>query len=194
MKPIVVGIIYQPPSQSEFLEIINTHFSKLDTNNNEIYILGNFNTNLYLNNSYFFKKIICFKANRLLVTSKNTEFCAMFGLKQLIEAPTCVTCSSSTIMNHILASLPNRVSHQGVIDVGLSNHQIIYCTRKISRIKRGTHKEIRCCSSKTLLIFMKLWVEYFPNYNNFENINDAYSIFIQKVMGIIDPVARIKSR
>ena len=142
----------------------------------------------------FFKKIICFKANRLLVTSKNTEFCAMFGLKQLIEVPTCVTCSSSTIMDHILASFPNRVSHQGVIDVGLSNHQIIYCTRKISRIKRGTHKEIRCCWSKTLLIFMKLWVEYFPNYNNFENINDAYSIFIQKVMGIIDPVAHIKSR
>ena len=45
-KPIVVGIIYQPPSQSEFLEIINTHFSKLDTNNNEIYILGEFNINL----------------------------------------------------------------------------------------------------------------------------------------------------
>ena len=72
-KPIVVGIICQPPSQSEFLEIINTHFSKLDTNNNEIYILGNFNKNVFLNNSYiFFKKIICFKANRFLVTSKNT--------------------------------------------------------------------------------------------------------------------------
>ena len=33
-KPIVAGIIYQPPSQSEFLEIINTDFSKLETNNN----------------------------------------------------------------------------------------------------------------------------------------------------------------
>ena len=55
-KPIVARIIYQPPSQSEFLEIINTHFSKLDTNNNEIYILGDFNTNLYPNNSYIFQK------------------------------------------------------------------------------------------------------------------------------------------
>ena len=34
----------------------------------------------------------------------------------------------------------------------------------------------------------------FPNYNNFENINDAYSNFIQKVMGVIDLVAPIKSR
>ena len=38
-KPIDVGITYRPPSQTEFLEIINTHFSKLDTNNNHIYIL-----------------------------------------------------------------------------------------------------------------------------------------------------------
>ena len=34
----------------------------------------------------------------------------------------------------------------------------------------------------------------FPNYNNFENFNDAYSNFIQKVMGVIDLVAPIKSR
>ena len=54
-KPIVVGIIYRPPSQSEFLEIINTHFSKLDTNN-EIYILDDFNINHYLNNSFIFQK------------------------------------------------------------------------------------------------------------------------------------------
>ena len=33
MKPIVVGIIYGQPIQSEFLEIIYIHFSKLDTKN-----------------------------------------------------------------------------------------------------------------------------------------------------------------
>ena len=60
----------------------------------------------------------------------------------------CVTSGSSAIIDHILASFPNRVSQQGVTNVGLSDHQIIYCTRKISRIKRGTHKEIRCCSLK----------------------------------------------
>ena len=56
IKPIVAGIIYRPPSLSGSLEIINTHFSKLYTNNNEIYILGDFNINLYLNNSYIFQK------------------------------------------------------------------------------------------------------------------------------------------
>ena len=71
----------------------------------------------------------------------------MFGLKQPIEVPTSVTCSS-TIIDTILASFPNRVSQPGAIDVGLSDHQILYCTRKIFRIKRGTHKQIRCCSLK----------------------------------------------
>ena len=34
-KPVVVGIIYGPLNQSEFLETINTRFSKVDTNNND---------------------------------------------------------------------------------------------------------------------------------------------------------------
>ena len=96
-----------------------------------------------------------FRKNNLLQSQlipsdikKYYEFFAMFDLKQLIEIPTRVTCSSSTIIDHILARFPNRVSQQVVIDVGLCDHQITYCTRKISRMKRGRHKEIRCCSLK----------------------------------------------
>ena len=121
----------------------------------------------------------------------------MFGLKQLIEVPTRVNCISSTITDHILASFPNGVSQQGVIDVGLSDHQIICCTRKISRIKRGKHKQIRCRSLKNYsadIYEEALGRLDFPNYHNFENINDVYSNFTQKVMGVIDLVAPIKSR
>ena len=114
-------------SQSEFLEGVNAHFSKLDTNNNEIYILGDFNINLDLNNAYIFQKNNLLQSQSILSDIKNYyEFCTMFGLKQLIEVPTRVTCSGPTIIDHILASFPNRVSQQGVIDVGLSDHRIIY--------------------------------------------------------------------
>ena len=79
----------------------------------------------------------------------------------------------------------------------LSDHQIIYCTRKISRIKRGTHKKVRYRSLKKYsadIYEEALGRVDFPNYHNFENSNDAYSNFIQKVMGVIDLVAPIKSR
>ena len=98
----------------------------------------------------------------------------MFGLKQLIEF--------------------QRVSLEGVIDVGLPDHQIIYCTRKIFRIKRGTHKQIRCRSLKNFsadIYEEALGRLHFPNCHNFENIKDTYSNFIQKVMGVIDLVAPI---
>ena len=59
----------------------------------------------------------------------------MFGLTQIIKSPTPITYSSTSLIEHILPSLPERISQEGVINVGLSDHQLIYCTRKISRIK-----------------------------------------------------------
>ena len=70
------------------------------------------------------------------------EFCIFFSLHQLIKVSTRITCNSATITDHILTSYPKRVTQQGIIDVGLPDHQLILCTRKVSRIKRGTHKHI----------------------------------------------------
>ena len=56
----------------------------------------------------------------------------MFGRKETIESPTRITCSSSSIIDHILASFPNRVTQRGILNVGLSDHQLTYCTRKIT--------------------------------------------------------------
>ena len=45
-KPVVVGPIYRPPNQANFMEIFNENLSKVDTNNVKTYILGDFNINL----------------------------------------------------------------------------------------------------------------------------------------------------
>lgn len=85
-KPIAVRTIYRPPNQSNFLEIINTHFGKLDTNSNKIYILRNFNINLtltfYLNNSYIFRKNNLIQSQSILSDIKKYyELYTTFGLK-----------------------------------------------------------------------------------------------------------------
>ena len=51
-KSLIVGIIYRPPNQSNFLEIINANFEKLDADIKELYILGHFNINMCQNNKY----------------------------------------------------------------------------------------------------------------------------------------------
>ena len=123
--------------------------NKINSVDNEIYILGDFNINLFLNDSYVLEKNNILNSKSIPNDVKSYhEFCTFFGLKQLIKVPTRTTTSSSTIIDHILASYPERVTQCGVIDISLSDHQLIYCTRKISRIKRGSHKQIQFRSFK----------------------------------------------
>ena len=121
----------------------------------------------------------------------------MFGIKQLIESPTRITCSSSSIINHILTSFSDKVTQRGILNVGLSNHQIIYCTRKITKIKRGGHKKITLRSLKNYTVdgYEKALIEInFSEYKKFDNVNDAYSNFIQKLMEVINKVAPVKNK
>ena len=46
-KPLVVSTICRRPSQGSFIETITDHLSKINTNDTEICILGDFNINLF---------------------------------------------------------------------------------------------------------------------------------------------------
>ena len=38
------------------------------------------------------------------------------------------------------------------------------------------------------------WTQFFSEYKTFDNVNDAYSSFIQNLMEVIDKVAPVKSK
>ena len=66
-KPISVGIIYKPPSQSQFFQQMFTEFEVFDLDN-DIYVHGHFNINLLFRDKYVLKmkfknsiKICCLK-------------------------------------------------------------------------------------------------------------------------------------
>ena len=107
---ITVGVVYRPPNQTNFIKTLNENFAKLDTTNKETYILGDFNINLYHNGKY----IIC-KNNTLISRSVTNDarnyyqFYTMFGLKQIIKSPTPRTCRNTSLIDHILASIPSQV-------------------------------------------------------------------------------------
>ena len=125
-----MGTIYRPPIQGNFTETITEHFSKINTSDTEIYILGCFNINLFSKQKYIFRQM---NTQSMSPEVKNFfQFCSLYGLEQLIKSPTKVTCSTSSLIDHILTAFPERVSQQWKIDVGLSDHQLIYCTKKFS--------------------------------------------------------------
>ena len=185
--PITVRIMYRPPSLTNFLEILNMTFEKVDIDKKEIYILGDFNVNMYHNNRCIVRDDNTISSKFLSHDVKNyRQFCTMHGLKQLIQSLTRVTCSTSTLIDPILTSAPSRVSQKGVINVGVSDHQLIFCTRKISRIKTGgAHKYLNFRSLKnyTADYYKEALKEIdFPNNETFGDVNETYSNFFQKLV------------
>ena len=49
-----MGTIYRPPSQVSFTETITDNFSKINTDDTEIHILGDFIINLFSKQKYIF--------------------------------------------------------------------------------------------------------------------------------------------
>ena len=132
--PTTIEVMYRPPSHTNFLEILNMTFEKVDTDKKEIYVIANFNINIYHNNRYIVRDDNTISSKFLSHDVK--KFCTMHGLKQLIQSPTRVTCCTSTLTNHILTSAPSRVSQKGAVNVVVSDHQLIFCTRKIPESKQ----------------------------------------------------------
>ena len=100
-----------------------------------------------------------FKSNTLVSATVSNDaknylqFCTMFGITQIIKSPTCITCRSTSLIDHILGKVPERISHEAVINVGLSDYQRSHYTRKISRIKTGgVDKNIKFRSMKNYTV------------------------------------------
>ena len=108
----------------------------------------------------------------------------------------CLKCNSSTILDHVLASFPDRISQSCVIDVGISDHQLIYCIRKTAKIKSYLHKQITFHSLKNYspgIYEEALRKLSFLDYELFDDIDKACENFIQKVMVVVDHLAPIKT-
>ena len=98
-------------------------------------------------------------------------------------------------MDHILTNCKEKVSDSGVIDISLSDHQMIFFTRKSKKEKFYEHKNINVRSMKnySVMKFINILRAIdFPDYDNFDNMNTAYSDFKNKVEISIDKIAPFK--
>ena len=85
-KPLAVGTVYRPPSQGSFTKTITEHFSKINTNDTEMYILGEFNINLFSKQKYIFHQTNTQSMSHEV--KKYFQFYSLNGLEQLIKSPT----------------------------------------------------------------------------------------------------------
>ena len=93
----------------------------------EWYILGDLNIILYQNGS------ISGEENKNIIKGANKVSSDTFGLKHLIRSTTRVTPNTSTLIDHILTNTNEKITQCRLINIGLSDNQMIFCTRKIKK-------------------------------------------------------------
>ena len=54
----------------------------------------------------------------------------LYGLNQLIREPTRVTSDSNTLIDLCVTNSPEKVTKSGVIHLGISDHSLVFLTRK----------------------------------------------------------------
>ena len=106
------------------------------------------------------------------------------------------TCTTSTLINHILTNTQECISQSGIIDTAVSDHSMVYCTRKISRAKYNKHKEMNFRSLKNYSDFVyKDFLEKvsIPNYDSLDNLHLGYSDLMSTLESVINVVAPVKT-
>ena len=119
-------------------------------------------------------------------------------MSQLIDCPIRITSNTSTLIDHILTNTQENISQSSVLDTAISDHSLIHCTRKILKAKYNRHKKITFHSLKNYLADVyKETLERvsFPNYENFDDLDIAYSDYnprLGSVMNIILPFKTVR--
>ena len=110
-KLILVGAVYRPPNQSDFLDSFTETISNTHTlDEPDVYILDDFNFDMNTNSD---------------LTKTYEEICSLHGLKQLIDSSMWITEKSSTLIDHILTNSFEKISQFGILEISLSDHQAI---------------------------------------------------------------------
>ena len=110
--------------ENDFISSLTNAVEMMYRPRNELVLLGDFDMNML-------------DLNDVDLPNRNlSEFCDKFCLQRQITQPTLVTNSSSTLTDVILSSHPERFAYSGILQLGISDHELIYAIR---RNKLPTH-------------------------------------------------------
>ena len=167
----------------------------IDLHKNEVYFLRDFNVNLLRNDKFILKENQSrdFRNLSSPLLSKYKKLCQTFSLKKDIWVLTRVTSNTSSLLDHIVTNAGWTISQKGVIEAGLSDRQLIYCTQKILRTKANQIRIPKLKNYTPELLKEKLITKInFPDYNIFSNVNIACLDLVKKILSVIDKITPYK--
>ena len=139
-RPFIIVAWYRPPSEPvDIFAKMQQILSFLDREGKEISLLGD--TNCDLSNHALGQSV----ENN---TRHVCDLYELFSFEQLINEPTRVASSSSTIIDHIATISSSNIVQAGVFETSMSDHFMVFCVRKFLGAQVKDHKVIKTHSLK----------------------------------------------
>ena len=179
-KPIVIGTCYRPPKQYDFTEKLEESLFKIRSDS-EVYLLGDFNICLLHRNSNLCKKYL--------------STLRMFDLKQLITDATRVTSTSSALIDHVLSNTSEKICQFGTISLGLSDHCLVFVTRKVVKGQINKHNTVKLRSLKRYSkdeFVNQLSALKWQDVLSSSDVSKAWDLFKDFFHSVLDAVGPIK--
>ena len=122
-KQLIIGNIYRPPQGNieKFIEKMDFKLSSFNLDRVEIFVIGDFNIDMSDKNNANCKKLL--------------DLIKPLGLRQIIKKATRPTNNNSSCIDLILTN-SDMIENVGVMDISLSDHLPILCTRKHYKIPK----------------------------------------------------------
>ena len=128
MKTLLISTWYRPPSSKmQFFDEFETFLNNAEKENKELVITGDFNCDL-------------FKSEANSNIRQLRDLIDLYQLHQHIDQPTRITDLTQTLLDIIITKIDDpKTIESGVIELGISDHSLVYICRKIG-IPNNTFK------------------------------------------------------
>lgn len=155
---------------------------KCDIENKELFVLGDLNCDWN-------------KSPLDNHTQKLKSMCELYQLRQIIDEPTRVTKSSATQIDLILVNNLENISSFGVIEIGISDHSLIYAVKNLVPLKgQRICREVRNFKNFNVRLFLEdLSRIPWEIVNQFDDPNDSWQVwksFFTEILDIHAPILR----
>ena len=145
-RPFLVTTIYRPLNSShDFFENFEKLVKAIDDENKEMYILGDLNCDML-------------KTESNTPTKKIKSLYELYQLSQVIKETTWVTMTTSSLIDHIVTNTPKKSSDSGVIHTGISDHSLVFTTRKIHIFKKQDENIVEIRNSLMTKNLLKIYL------------------------------------
>ena len=188
-KNVICGVVYRHPHDNMdifngFLDYMESLLSKISTENKDIYVCGDFNTDLLkieINNNY----------------KKFYELMFSYGFLPNILLPTRVQGDSATIVDNIFTNNTRLAFISGNILTDISDHYSQFISIQEQKLDFKSTTIYRRDYSNFSEESFRDDVSIQDFNNNFENINEQFHDFYNKLEGCVNrhaPVKKLKPK